>query len=62
VKALVEVREMEGSEVEMVEEDVGMKAQRKFFPVVAAMKSSTGRKTRQGVEVCIKSRPILLLF
>jgi hypothetical protein len=32
----------------MVEEDVGMKAQRKFFPVVAARKSSRGRKTRQG--------------
>jgi hypothetical protein len=48
VKALVEVGEMEGSEVEMVEEDVGMKAQRKFFLGVAARKSSRERKTMQG--------------
>jgi hypothetical protein len=47
VTALDEADEMEGSEAEMVGEDVGMKAQRKFFPVVAARKSSRGRKAMQ---------------
>jgi hypothetical protein len=48
VTTLDEAGEMEGSEEEMGEEDVGMKAQRKFFPVVAARKSSKGRKAMQG--------------
>jgi hypothetical protein len=48
VTALDEAGKMEGSEAEMEEEDVGMKAQRKFFPVVVARKSSRGRKAMQG--------------
>jgi hypothetical protein len=62
VTTLDEAGEMEGSEEEMGEEDVGMKAQRKFFPVVAARKSSRGGRQCKGAEVCTKSCLILSLF